>query len=153
MRLTGYDRTSRARFDVQMTPMIDVVFQLLIFFVCTVSFQQPEQSLSATPRAVLSAGGPGSHRPLPRELEDLRQVDVVITVVAGRTQWTVNGDVCENILDVVRRLGALARLKQFKTIVPVVLDVADDVPMADAIDVYDRALLLGFEKVQFVTPE
>ena len=146
-------RADRGKLDVKMTPMIDVVFQLLIFFVCTVSFQQPEQSLSATPRAVLASGGPGSDRPPPPELEDLRQVDVVITVVRGLTEWTVNGDRCANLLDVERRLSALARLKQFKTIVPVVLDVADDVPMADAIDVYDRALRLGFEKVQFVTPE
>jgi biopolymer transport protein ExbD len=153
MRLIGYDRAAKARFDVQMTPMIDVVFQLLIFFVCTVSFQQPEQRLSASPRVTVSSGSGSSTRAVPPELEDLRQVDVVVARSDVRTTWTVNGDPCANLDDVRRRLGALARLKQFKTIVPVVLDVADDVPMADAIDVYDAALLLGFEKVQFVTPE
>lgn len=154
MRLTGYNTTSRTRFDVQMTPMIDVVFQLLIFFVCTVSFQEVEQSLAATPKAApTAAGGAASEKPVPPELEDLRQVEVTLVRRNGTTIWTVNGDGCANLGDVERRLGALARMKQFKAIVPVVLDVADDVPLADAIDVYDLALRLGFEKVQFVTPE
>lgn len=153
MRLTGYNTTPRTRFDVQMTPMIDVVFQLLIFFVCTVSFQEVEQSLAATPRAAPTAGGAAAEQPVPPELEDLRQVEVTLARRDGATFWTVNGDGCTSLADVERRLAALARMKQFKSIVPVILDVADDVPLADAIDVYDLALRLGFEKVQFVTPE
>jgi biopolymer transport protein ExbD len=153
MRTTGYNTASRARFDVQMTPMIDVVFQLLIFFVCTVSFQVVEQSLPATPRVTAEAGGAAAEQPVPPELEDLRQVEVKLARTDGRTTWSVNGDACATFADVGRRLTALARLKQFKTIVPVVLDVADDVPLADAIEVYDTALGLGFEKVQFVTEE
>lgn len=151
MKTSGYDRTSKARFDVQMTPMIDVVFQLLIFFVCTVSFQQPEKSLSASPKLTLAAGGGQSNRPVPPELEDLRQVDVGVARRDGRTEWTVNGDPCASLADVRSRLAALAKVRQFNKIVPVVLAVADEVPMADAIDVYDLALLLGYEKVQFVT--
>ena len=153
MRTTGYNTASRARFDVQMTPMIDVVFQLLIFFVCTVSFQIAEQSLPATPRAEAASGTGAATTPVPPELEDLRQVEVKLIRIDGRTSWTVNGDACANLADVQRRLSALSRLQQFKSIVPVVLDVADDVPLADAIDVYDVALQLGFEKVQFATTE
>jgi hypothetical protein len=77
---------------------------------------------------------------------------VQIARTDGRTTWTVNGDACANLADVERRLTALARLKQFIA-VPVVLDVADEVPLADAIDVYDVALELGFEKVQFAANE
>ena len=35
----------RRQTDVAMTPMIDVVFQLLIFFICTASFQLAEELL------------------------------------------------------------------------------------------------------------
>ena len=31
-----------------MTPMIDVVFLLLVFFLCTASFEQPEEDLAAS---------------------------------------------------------------------------------------------------------
>ena len=153
MRLTGYNNSSRARFDIQMTPMIDVVFQLLIFFVCTVNFQPPEKSLPATPKPSASGGGASTNQPVPPELEDLKQVEVTLGRSVGRTSWTVNGDSCGNLTDVERRLAALARVREYKSIVPVVLDAADDVPLADAIDVYDLALQLGYEKVQFVTPE
>lgn len=153
MRAT-YSRDSAARFDSQMTPMIDVVFQLLIFFVCTANFQKQEESLAATPRLTAQAGGAGAvvDRP-PPELEDLEQVELNISRKAGATQWTVNGDSCRTLAEVRTRLSALAKIAQFKTIVPVVLDAADDVPMADAIDAYDLCLKLGFQKVQFVTPE
>ena len=40
-----------------MTPMIDVIFQLLIFFICTSSFQLPEK-LFATPIQSLMGNGP-----------------------------------------------------------------------------------------------
>jgi len=138
-----------------MTPMIDVVFQLLIFFVCTVNFQKQEESLAATPRFSTQAGGGGAavDRP-PPELEDLTHVELDITRTAGATQWTVNGDACRSLAEVRARLAKLAEVApQTKSIVPVVLDAADDVPMADAIDAYDLCLKLGFRKVQFVTPE
>lgn len=134
--------------------MIDVVFQLLIFFVCTVNFQKQEESLAATPRVAAKAGGSGAKAELPPpELEDLEQVELKLARRAGATEWTVNGDVCRSLADVRARLTALAKIATYKAKVPVVLDAADDVPMADAIDAYDLCLKLGFQKVQFVSPE
>lgn len=152
MRLTGY-RSKRARFDLQMTPMIDVVFQLLIFFVCTVSFQKQEQSLQATPRRQPTTGAGAVQQPMPKELEDLRLVEVLLRRNAGRTEWLVNQDPCSTSDAVRTRLASLARIADYKRIVPVVLDAADDVPVGDAVEMYDLCLSLGFEKVQFVAPE
>ncbi|MEA1952290.1 MAG: biopolymer transporter ExbD, partial [Planctomycetota bacterium] len=45
MRRPSYHREGRERLDVKMTPMIDVIFLLLIFFVCTASFQMLEEVL------------------------------------------------------------------------------------------------------------
>ncbi len=53
---------SEREIPIQMTPMIDVTFQLLVFFLCTLRFQTLEGKLSAhLPRAVGSgavAAGP-----------------------------------------------------------------------------------------------
>ena len=112
-----------------------------------------ERSLPATPKLPATGGGAAANRPIPPELEDLRQVEVLLARRDGATAWTVNGDGCANLRDVERRLAALARVRDYKAIVPVVLDATDDVPLADAIEVYDLALQLGYEKVQFVAPE
>jgi biopolymer transport protein ExbD len=153
MRTSGYNRVSRVRFDVQMTPMIDVVFQLLIFFVCTVSFKAQEESLPATPRLKATLGGSGAAEAPPPELEDLAEVEILVRRTAGAVEWVVNRETCATLADVRRRMTALSRIGEMKAKVPVILDVADDVPMAASIDVYDLCLSLGYEKVQFVTPE
>jgi hypothetical protein len=86
-------------------------------------------------------------------LEDLAEVMIVIHRTPRGVEWVVNGETCPTFDDVRRRLTALAKIGEMKANVPVVLDVADDVPMAAAIDVYDLCLSLGYAKVQFVTPE
>jgi biopolymer transport protein ExbD len=153
MRTTGYNRTSRVRVDVQMTPLIDVVFQLLIFFVCTVNFKAQEESLPATPRLKATLSGAGAAEKPPPELEDLAEVEIVVHRVEKAVQWVVNREACATLAEVRTRMTALSKIGQMKAKVPVVLDVADDVPMAAAVDVYDLCLALGYEKVQFVTPE
>jgi len=153
MRTRGYNRTSRVRFDVQMTPMIDVVFQLLIFFVCTASIQTQEESLPATPRMKATLGGAGAAQAPPPELEDLAEVEIVVRRAQAAVEWVVNRETCATLADVRLRMTALAKIGQMKSKIPVVLDVADDVPMSAAIDAYDLCLSLGYEKVQFVTPE
>ena len=153
MRTTGYNRVSRVRFDVQMTPMIDVVFQLLIFFVCTVNFKAQEESLPATPRLKATLSGAGAAEKPPPELEDLAEVEIIVRRAAQEVEWVVNREACATLTEVQSRMTALAKIGQMKAQVPIVLDVADDVPMSAAIDVYDLCLALGYEKVQFVTPE
>src|SRR5205814_9545565 len=86
MRLPTYDQTDRGRIDVKMTPMIDVVFQLLIFFVCTVSFQALEEVL---PTHLRASGGSGSVM-LDKELLELEDVIVRAVRQDGRTRWRLN---------------------------------------------------------------
>ena len=45
MRRPPYHRDEHGRLDVKMTPMIDVIFLLLIFFVCTARFRASEEVL------------------------------------------------------------------------------------------------------------
>jgi biopolymer transport protein ExbD len=124
-----------------MTPMIDVVFQLLIFFICTASFQVAEELL---PTSLAAADGAGS--PTPIEIAPDQQVVVRGVRVAARTQWTVNdrpGGSLDEVEQVLRAVGEIDRT------LPIILDVAPDVPLGDMIDVYDLSRIIGFEQIQF----
>jgi biopolymer transport protein ExbD len=137
-----HSHLDRQSLDVPMTPMIDVVFQLLIFFICTASFQMVEQLLP-TSLAAASRGSSATRDQLEPQLEQI--------VVRGdreetRTRWTVNDRPCESLAEVERVLRAVAEIDRS---LPVILDVAPDVPLGDMIDVYDRCRIVGFEKIQF----
>ena len=72
MRRPPYHRDDRGRLDVKMTPMIDVIFLLLIFFVSTASFQAAEETLPTNlslPGAVSDAG---SILPMPSLMATIR---------------------------------------------------------------------------------
>ncbi len=132
----------RRQTDIAMTPMIDVVFQLMIFFVCTASFQLAEELLP-TSLAVAS----GTSTPTPIELEpELEQIVVRATRDDGQTHWGVNERPCESLVEVRQVLRAAAEIDRS---LPVILDVADEVPLGDMIDAYDLCRLERFEKIQF----
>ena len=76
------DRRSETRID--MTPMIDVVFQLLVFFMCTIQFRTLEGRLSAyLPKGV--GQDPG-------EAESLERVTLAIHVRTPGTKLEPRGD-------------------------------------------------------------
>ena len=125
-----------------MTPMIDVVFQLLIFFICTASFQMPEQLL---PTSLAATRGASSASP--SELEpELEQIVIRGVREGSTTRWKVNDHPSESLAHVEELLRAVAEIDRT---LPVILDVAPEVPLGDMIDVYDRSRLVGFEKIQF----
>jgi biopolymer transport protein ExbD len=141
MRLPTQYRQRRGG-DAMMTPMIDVVFLLLIFFVCTASFQIVEEIL---PSSLLAAGGVAS----PVEVDvppDLEQVVVKIRGTRDRLVWIVN-DQPQDDLPAVR--SVLRTVAEIDPSVPVILDVRGDVPLGAVIDVYDASRLAGFDKIQF----
>ena len=128
-----------------MTPMIDVIFLLLIFFVCTASFQAVEQIL---PTNLSLPGSIAADVPLDPELEDLDEIVVKILWHDGRASWRINSRDYVRLLDVRAVLAAAARVK---IDLPVILDVDPDVPLERVIDVYDLCRQIGLEKVQFAT--
>jgi len=126
-----------------MTPMIDVIFLLLIFFVCTASFQPPEEVL---PTSFSLPGVIDSDVPIDPEVADLDEIVVRVLWLDGRAQWQIN-DVDYAQLGEVR--GVLESIRELKSDLPVILDVDPDVPMEDVIDVYDVCRGVGLEKIQF----
>jgi biopolymer transport protein ExbD len=128
--------------DVAMTPMIDVVFQLMIFFICTASFQLSEELLPSN-LAVAS----GTSTPSPIEIEpELERILVRANFADGSTHWVVNERPCDGLQEIRQVLRAVAEIDRS---LPVILDVAGEVPLGDMIDVYDLCRLEGFEKIQF----
>ena len=137
-----HSHQDRGSLEVPMTPMIDVVFQLMIFFICTANFGIMEQLLP-TALAVGASAAAASEI----EIEpDLEHVVVQATYVDGQTRWVVNERPCGTLAEVRDVLRAVADIDRT---LPVILDVAGEVPLGDMIEVYDLARLVGFERIQF----
>jgi biopolymer transport protein ExbD len=143
MRRSIYQRGDRDRLDVKMTPMIDVVFLLLVFFVATASFQAVEQML---PTSVTRFGTGAEAAPVDPDVVDLGKLVIEVLRRDGRTVWQING-VVHASLDAVRRV--LVATVRIQPDIPVILDVDGPVPMEDVIDVYDLCRSVSLAKVQF----
>jgi biopolymer transport protein ExbD len=139
----------RGELDVTMTPMIDVVFLLLVFFIWTASFQIAEHIL---PSNLASAPGQAIENPLdePPPEADFDNVVVHIELTGGVLQWRVNETPVATLAALKARLDLIA---QIKSDAPVILDPDSEVSIGDVIDVYDISRLAGFEKVQFAASE
>jgi len=133
----------RDKHQLKMTPMIDIVFLLLIFFVCTSSFQPIEMLL---PTRLLLSGTTVEVPNIKPELRDLERLEVDILLNSGRLAWEINS----------RQVQGLAQLRlllqqawELDSGLPVTLHAQGDVPLGDVIDVYDLCRSLGFSRVEF----
>jgi len=132
-----------------MTPMIDVVFLLLVFFVWTASFAAIEFVL---PSEISQAAGTeqsidDTDVPPPSDFED---VVVRIRVVDGVPSWTLGGQPVDSIEGVSEQLKTLASIG---TDAVVILHPDPEVPLEYVIGSYDVAKLAGFGKVSFAVNE
>jgi len=132
--------------ELQLTPMIDCVFLLMIYFLWSSSFAIAEMSLPSKLSAA-SAGGRTSRadEPLPAEADF---PNVVIRILWNGTTavWTVNDVPLGSLDELKQRLMSIAVIKRDA---PIVLDPASDVPLGDVIEVFDLSRLVGFQKIQF----
>jgi biopolymer transport protein ExbD len=151
MRRPPYHRDDRGRLDVKMTPMIDVIFLLLIFFVCTASFRPAEEIL---PTNLSLPGTVSDVEPVNPEWEDLDEIIVKILWHEGRPGWRMelrgqqaDPRACRDLKELGEALAAVARVRAD---LPVILDVEDKdhVPIESVIDVWDLCRRIGLEKVQ-----
>jgi biopolymer transport protein ExbD len=143
MRIPSRHDDQRQPLEVKMTPMIDVIFLLLIFFVATSSFQPPEEVLPTN----MSLPGSTTETVEVDPLEqDLDEIVVKLLWREGRPRWEVN-DREYGRLDEVR--GVLTAVAGFQADLPVILDVEGTVPMENVIDVYDLCRQIGLERIQF----
>jgi biopolymer transport protein ExbD len=129
--------------------MIDVVFQLIIFFICTASFQQVEHVLPSSLSTAAGAAPSDRQDPPPPEA-DFDDLVVRIEWVDGGPKWRLNETPVGTLEELRDRLTRIAKVKSDA---PVVLHPDQQTPIGNAIDVYDISRLAGFEKVQFAASE
>ncbi|MEW4530651.1 biopolymer transporter ExbD [Maioricimonas sp. JC845] len=146
MRLPSSHLDARRNDDQgTMTPMIDIVFLLLVFFVVAAAGQVQESFLPTE----LSASGAIESPAEPLE-KDPWIVEVWLKLmpdtVTGKTVVDMNGTIYEEIDRLREQLRALAEISPDN---PVILDIAPDIPLEDVIDVYDSCRESGFESVNF----
>ena len=145
MRRPSVFHRDQGELEIKMTPMIDVVFLLLVFFVWTASFHAVEYLLpSSLSQQLGNAAVIDSQAPPPEaEFED------VIVRILGQDDhvvWQVNGQDVLSLDEVKQRLQLVADIKADA---PVILHPDEEVPVGDVIDVYDISRIAGFDKIQF----
>ena len=145
MRPSYLHRRHGEQAELQMlTPLIDVVFLLMIFFLWTASFQIVEEVLPSQLSLETAPGATATETPPPEA--DFDDVVVRIEKAEDVVLWQVNEAQAASLAEVQVRLNRIAGVKRDA---PVIVDADGDVPLGDVIDVYDLARLAGFEQVQF----
>ncbi|MEX0701140.1 MAG: biopolymer transporter ExbD [Planctomycetales bacterium] len=146
MRLPSLHGRREVRADQAMTSMIDVVFLLLIFFVCASIGRIPEKLLP-TELAAGAVSAPVEAEPppeIPRQEYWLR----LVRTEAGRTEFEINGSRYGSF---VALRPVLAQLGELAGSDPLILDIGPQVPAEDLIRTYDTSLAAGFTAIHFAT--
>ena len=129
-----------------MTPMIDVVFLLLVFFVCASIGQKPDFLLPAD----LAEGTSESDVELPPADPTVFESETVTVQLqrntAGQLQLRMNDRPLTGAADLQQRLKTLAEVDSGTKIV---LDPTDDVSVQQFIAVYDLCQSLKFDSISF----
>lgn len=144
MRRPSYT-TRRTPVELQLTPMIDCVFLLMVYFIWSSSFTIAEQSLPSQLSVASGSGAPSIDTPPPPEA-DFEDVVVRILWQGSAPAWTVNDSPVPSLIALKQSLAQVARIKRDA---PVILHPDPEVPLGSVIEVYDISRLVGFEKIQF----
>lgn len=146
MKVPSSYHGGRSSLEIQMTPMIDVVFLLLVFFVWTAGFQIAEYILPSNVSAAAGNAVNPSEAPPPEA-----DFDNIIVRVQGNNdqpQWLVNGQSMASLNQVGEMLARIAKIKPDA---PVILHPDPGIPLGTVIDAYDTARAASLKKVQFAT--
>ena len=136
MRLTGRtDAADDAR--IELTPLIDVVFQLLIFFMVTMSFNKSNEYLLPVDLAEVKTGGERSDEVF----------DGMTITVSKDGKVLVNGKVPLTTAQLSERLTELYAVNPYAQIL---LRGDDKAAHGGVLDVLDAVKLAGFERVDMV---
>lgn len=149
MRRPSIYNDRRGPLEVKMTPMIDVVFLLLVFFVWSASFQVVEHLVPSQLSAETGTSPTDVNDPPPPEA-DFDNVIVRIFWTGQNAAWQINDQPLASLQQVSTQLQAIA---QIKPDAPVIIHPDPQVPLGDVMDVFDKSRLANFQKVQFAATE
>jgi biopolymer transport protein ExbD len=145
MRLPNHAQTGSL--EVKMTPMIDVVFLLLIFFVWTSSFEAPEFDLPSS-LAEAPAGGSEANTDEPPPVEAYDEIIVKLLVRDGLPVIELGGQRIESAAALRARLAEVIAIGVQP---PVIIDPEADVTMDRTVQAYDAARAAGADRVLYAT--
>ena len=131
--------------ELKMTPMIDVVFLLLIFFVWTRSFEIPEFDLPSA-LAEPPPGGSEANTMVAEPTEIFDEIVVRLFTNDASLVIQLNGQTIADHEELRSRLKAILLLGVQP---PVIVDPADHVTMERAVAIYDIARGAGADRVLF----
>jgi biopolymer transport protein ExbD len=150
MKVPSVQLRERTALNVAMTPMIDVVFLLLVFFVWNASFQVVEYSLQSRVSESQPTAATGTANDLPLEELDFEEVRIRIRGPAGRVSWLLNQETLGSLSLVRDRLQAIHAIRADA---PIVIQPDPVTPLADVVALYDLAKLVGFPQVSLTAEE
>lgn len=135
-----FPRRPREPVDINLAPLIDVVFILLLFFVVTTTFTRETQLKVDLPEAVTGAPQEDRHN-LPLEV-----------VVDRDGRYAVNGKaLASNDLSAI--MGAMIEASAGQKDVPVTLSADGSAPHQAVVTAMDAASKLGFVQLRITTIE
>lgn len=123
--------------DLNITPMIDIVFQLLIFFMVGTTFTVPEKKIvTELPKQGATA------QTVPEEKKDIEMVKIFLKTELTGIQITCNGRLLGHSFNA---LGVMLKeLAEVEQEVPVIIDATPNTPfkyVVRAMDMSKRARL------------
>jgi len=130
--------------ELKMTPMIDVVFLLLVYFIWTSSFEVPEFDL---PSAI--AEPPSGRTELsdqPPSIEPFDEIVVRLSHQEAELRIELNGQPVESMAILKDRLAEIIAIGVQP---PVIIDPAAEITMNVAVQAYDAARAAGADRVLF----
>lgn len=132
--------TEKARVpELKMTPMIDVIFLLLVFFVLTANFNEIEMFLR------MNLAAPGKNAAVQPEAPKGETVHIRAADGAdGRLAWSVGEVVCAGREDVAAALAPLGSRE-----VTAVIHPTDASSVEEVLDIYGLCRQAGLKRVQF----
>ena len=142
VRLGSSEHRGGADANSWMTPMIDVLFQLLIYFLCTTGYSEPESLLPTELPAEAKQARPAKQR---RPADEIKVV-IGLHDEPNRPSIELNGRALNGLADLRQQLIKLARASQDLRIS---LDISPTVTLERIVQVYDECLAAGLSKVSF----
>jgi biopolymer transport protein ExbD len=130
--------------ELKMTPMIDVVFLLLIFFIWTSSFEIPEFDL---PSAIaLPAQGGIDAADQPPLAEPFDEIVIRLSRSNAQVQIEMNQQPISTMKELRNRLAEIIAIGVQP---PIIIDPAAEITMNVAVEAYDAAKRAGADRVLF----
>ena len=148
MKTSYSNPRGRTSLDSMMTPMIDVVFLLLVFFLTTASFQRLEKLLpsSVSAKSDTTLGQSQDTPPSPPQ-EDIHDCVIKLKNQGDQIEYQWNGLVVASLQEIQERLAAILKVRAD---IPIIVDPEDSILAGDALRVYDTAKRAGATAVYMV---